>query len=45
MTAASLPACSIAELQDGLRRREVSPPEVLQSLRARIEQIDTEVGA
>ncbi|MFL6513600.1 MAG: Asp-tRNA(Asn)/Glu-tRNA(Gln) amidotransferase subunit GatA [Chthoniobacterales bacterium] len=45
MTAASLPACSIAELQDLLRRGEVSPAEVLESLRARIEQVDSEVGA
>src|SRR4051812_48847054 len=45
MTTASLPACSIAELQDLLRRHEVSPAEVLQSLRARIEQVDQDLGA
>jgi aspartyl-tRNA(Asn)/glutamyl-tRNA(Gln) amidotransferase subunit A len=45
MTTASLPACSIAELQDLLRRREVSPAEVVQSLRARIEQVDSDLGA
>ena len=45
MTAAALPACSIAELQRLLRRREVSPKEVLESLRSRIEQVDPGIGA
>jgi aspartyl-tRNA(Asn)/glutamyl-tRNA(Gln) amidotransferase subunit A len=45
MTAAVLPARNIAELQSLLRRREISPREVLESLRARIEQIDSQIGA
>src|ERR1043166_4139820 len=45
MTAAALPANSIAELQASLRRREISPREVLESLRRRIEQVDGQVGA
>ena len=45
MTAAALPAGSIADLQDLLRRREISPREVLDSLRSRIEQTDPEIGA
>ena len=45
MTAAALPAGSIADLQDLLRRREISPREVLDSLRSRIEHTDPEIGA
>src|SRR6266478_2477153 len=45
MTAKDLPAMSIAELQSLLRRREVSPREVLDALRARIEHVDGEIGA
>ena len=45
MTAAALPAGSIGELQALLRRREISPREVLESLRARIEQVDPQIGA
>src|SRR6201987_3632657 len=41
----SLPASSIGELQALLRRGEVSPREVLESLRERIEQIDPQIGA
>ncbi len=36
---------SIAELQSLLRRREVSPREVLDALRARIEHVDGEIDA
>jgi aspartyl-tRNA(Asn)/glutamyl-tRNA(Gln) amidotransferase subunit A len=45
MTAATLPANNIAELQILLRRREISPRDVLESLRARIEQVDEQIGA
>jgi len=45
MTAAALPADNIAELQLLLRRKEISPREILESLRARIEQQDAEIGA
>ena len=45
MTAATLPANSIAELQSLLRRRQISPREVLEGLRARIEQLDHQIGA
>src|SRR5437870_1835479 len=45
MTAKDLPAMSIAELQSLLRRREVSPREVLDVLRARIEAVDGEIDA
>ncbi len=45
MTAQDLPAHSIADLQLLLRRREVSPHEVIDALRARIEVVDGEIGA
>ncbi|HEY4284184.1 MAG TPA: Asp-tRNA(Asn)/Glu-tRNA(Gln) amidotransferase subunit GatA [Chthoniobacterales bacterium] len=45
MTAAVLPASNIADLQGLLRRREISPREVLESLRRRIEETDEEIGA
>jgi aspartyl-tRNA(Asn)/glutamyl-tRNA(Gln) amidotransferase subunit A len=45
MTAATLPANNIAELQTLLRRREISPREVSESLRVRIEQADEQIGA
>ncbi|MGZ4984382.1 MAG: amidase, partial [Chthoniobacterales bacterium] len=45
MTAQDLPALTIAELQPLLRRGEISPREVLESLRARINQIDGKIGA
>src|SRR3954447_9012731 len=41
----SLPATSIGELQDLLRRREISPREVLESLRARVEEVDPSIDA
>jgi aspartyl-tRNA(Asn)/glutamyl-tRNA(Gln) amidotransferase subunit A len=45
MTEKDLPALSIADLQSLLRRREVSPGEVIAAMRARIEAIDEEIGA
>src|SRR2546428_9098979 len=45
MTAQDLPGLSIADLQLLLRRREVSPREVIDTLRARIEAVDEEIGA
>src|SRR5213593_4407932 len=45
MTAQDLPGLSIADLQLLLRRREVSPREVIDALRARIEMVDGEIGA
>jgi aspartyl-tRNA(Asn)/glutamyl-tRNA(Gln) amidotransferase subunit A len=44
MTSAALPAQSIAELQTLLRRREVSPREILDALRARIAEVDEQIG-
>jgi aspartyl-tRNA(Asn)/glutamyl-tRNA(Gln) amidotransferase subunit A len=40
-----LPALNIAELQSLLRRRDVSPREVLDVLRARIEEVDGKIDA
>jgi aspartyl-tRNA(Asn)/glutamyl-tRNA(Gln) amidotransferase subunit A len=45
MTKKDLPALSIADLQSLLRRREVSPREVIDALRERIEAVDAEIGA
>lgn len=45
MIGKDLPALSIAELQLLLRRREVSPREVVNALRERIESVDGEIGA
>ena len=45
MTGKDLPALSIADLQSLLRNREVSPREVLEALRARIEAVDGEIDA
>src|SRR5947209_9403086 len=45
MTGSDLPALTIADLQSLLRRKEVSPREVLQSLRARIEQVEAKIDA
>ncbi len=45
MSVAELPALTIAELQQLLRRREISPRETLETLRARIEQIDPKIDA
>ena len=45
MTGKDLPALSIADLQSLLRRREVSPREVIDALRERIEAVDGDIGA
>ena len=45
MTGKDLPALSIDDLQSLLRRREVSPREVISALRERIEAVDGEIGA
>ena len=45
MSPADLPALTIADLQSLLRRREVSPREVLHALRARIEQVEPSIDA
>ena len=45
MTGTDLPALNIADLQTLLRRREVSAREVIDALRARIEDVDGKIGA
>jgi aspartyl-tRNA(Asn)/glutamyl-tRNA(Gln) amidotransferase subunit A len=45
MTRKDLPALSIADLQSLLRRREVSPLEVIEALRERIGAVDQDIGA
>ena len=45
MTGADLPALTIAKLQALLRKREVSPREVLQALHDRIAKIDPKIDA
>ena len=45
MTEKDLPALTIDELQSVLRRREVSPLEVIDALGDRIDAIDPEIGA
>ena len=45
MSRADLPALTIAELQPLLRRREVSPRNVLDLLRARIEELEPKIDA
>ena len=45
MTPRDLPALGVAELRDALRRREVSPAEVLEALHTRIAEIDPQIGA
>ena len=45
MTATDLPALNIADLRAILLRREVSPLEVLESLRRRIGQVDPQIDA
>jgi aspartyl-tRNA(Asn)/glutamyl-tRNA(Gln) amidotransferase subunit A len=45
MTGKDLPALGIADLQSLLRGREVSPREVIEALRARIEAVDGEIDA
>ena len=45
MTATDLPALNIADLRALLQRREVSPVEVLESLHARITEVDSQLDA
>jgi aspartyl-tRNA(Asn)/glutamyl-tRNA(Gln) amidotransferase subunit A len=45
MRPADLPALNIADLQALLRKREVSPGEVIEALRARIEDVDKKIDA
>src|SRR5947209_15318989 len=45
MSRPDLPALTIADLQSLLRRKEVSPREVLESLRARIDQVEPKIDA
>ena len=45
MSRTELPALTIADLRSHLRRREVSPPEVLESLRSRIEAVEPKIDA
>jgi aspartyl-tRNA(Asn)/glutamyl-tRNA(Gln) amidotransferase subunit A len=45
MSHAALPALNIAELQTLLRRREVSPRNVIEALRDRIEEVDGKLDA
>jgi len=45
MIGSELTAVSIADLQSLLRRREISPREVINALRQRVESIDPDVGA
>ena len=45
MSPGDLPALNIADLQALLRKREISPREVLESLRKRIEDVDPEIDA
>src|SRR2546421_9029109 len=45
MIGTDLPALSIADLQSLLRRREVSPCEVIDVLQGRIEAVDGDLGA
>ena len=45
MSQSDLPALTIAELQSRLRKEEVSPREVIESLRARIEKIEPKIDA
>jgi aspartyl-tRNA(Asn)/glutamyl-tRNA(Gln) amidotransferase subunit A len=45
MSRSDLPAFTIADLQSLIRRKEVSPREVLQSLRTRIETVESKIDA
>src|SRR5437667_9266254 len=45
MTRSDLPALTIAELQSLLRRKEISPREVIDALRARIENVEPKIDA
>src|ERR1700737_1612059 len=45
MSPADFPALTITELQSLLRRREISPREVLEALRAQIEKVEPKIDA
>jgi len=45
MSRSDLPALTIAELQSHLRRKEISPREVIDALRARIENVEPKIDA
>jgi aspartyl-tRNA(Asn)/glutamyl-tRNA(Gln) amidotransferase subunit A len=45
MSPADFPALTIAEVQSLLRHREISPREVLEALRARIEKVEPKIDA
>jgi len=45
MSRSDLPALTIAELQSLLRRKEISPREVIDSLRSRIETVEPKIDA
>jgi len=45
MSRSDLPALTIADLQSLLRRKEVSPREVIDSLRSRIEKVEPKIDA
>src|SRR5467141_2166259 len=45
MSRSDLPALTIADLQSLLRRKEISPREVLDALRARIESVEPKIDA
>src|SRR5436190_13391417 len=45
MSRSDLPALTIADLQSLLRRKEVSPREVIDALRARIETLEPKIDA
>src|SRR6267143_5126150 len=45
MSRSDLPALTIADLQSLLRRKEVSPREVIDALRARIESVEPKIDA
>jgi aspartyl-tRNA(Asn)/glutamyl-tRNA(Gln) amidotransferase subunit A len=45
MSRSDLPALTIADLQSLLRRKEISPREVVDSLRARIESVEPKIDA
>jgi aspartyl-tRNA(Asn)/glutamyl-tRNA(Gln) amidotransferase subunit A len=45
MSRGDLPALTIAELQSLLRRKEISPREVIDSLRAQIESVESKIDA
>src|SRR5438552_17038494 len=45
MSRSDLPALTITDLQSRLRRKEISPREVIESLRARIEEVEPKIDA